>query len=234
MKEQIKKTLENKNAEDNLCVGVQLRVINPPRILVACEYSAIVREEFVKLGADAWSCDILPSAIPGNHLQCDVMEILNNRWDAMIAFPPCTYLTCTANRVYINNPERWKKRLVAMKFVYDLLNASIDFIALENPVGAISTWIRKPEQYIQPYEFGHAISKKTGLWLKGFPLLKPTKVVEPEWIIDKTAGKRYSPTHYKTSSTNKPEIALLRGKTFLGIAEAMAAQWMPIICNKGL
>lgn len=215
-------------------VPANLRVINPPRLLVACENSAIVREQFRKLNIDAWSCDILPSAIPGNHLQCDVREILNDGWDAMIAFPPCTYITVTANRVFVNNPERWGKRLEAMKLVYDLLNAPIDKIALENPVGAISTWIRKPDQYIQPYEFGHAVSKKTGLWLKGLPLLKPTKIVEPEWIIDKTAGKRYSPIHYKTSSTNRPDIALMRSKTFPGIAVAMAEQWMPIICNKGL
>lgn len=222
-----------KNSPDEFC-PVDLQVINPPRILVACEESAILREEFTKLGADAWSCDILPSAIPGKHLQCDVMEIVNDNWDAMIAFPPCTYLAVTANRSFVNNPKRWDKRLQAMKFVYDLLNAPIELIALENPVGAISSWIRKPDQYVQPYEHGHKMSKKTGLWLKGLPLLKPTEIVVPEWIIDKTSGERYSPLHYKTSSTNNPEIAKLRSRTFKGIAVAMAEQWMPVICNKGL
>ncbi|MBI1939162.1 MAG: DNA cytosine methyltransferase [Ignavibacteriales bacterium] len=197
--------------------------------MIACEYSATVREAFAAAGCDAWSCDILPSKIPGKHLQCDVRDILYDGWDAMIAFPPCTFITVTANRSFVNNPERWEQRLEAMKFVYDLLNAPIEFIALENPVGAISTWIRQPDQYIQPFFFGHPVSKKTGLWLKGLPLLKPTKIVEPEWITDKTAGKRYSPIHYKTSSTNRPEVALLRGKTFEGVAAAMAGQWAPLL-----
>src|SRR5574343_430397 len=207
-------------------------VIPPPKVLVACEYSGRVREAFAAAGCDAWSCDILPSDIPGKHLQCDIKDVINDGWDAMIAFPPCTYITNTANRSFMNNTERWGKRLYAMKFVYNLLNADIEFIALENPVGAISTWIRKPDQYIQPFEYGHPVSKKTGLWLKGLPLLKPTKIVEPEWITDKKAGKRYSPNHYKTSSTNRPEIALLRSKTFEGVAAAMAGQWAPILINQ--
>lgn len=232
MKEEIN-IIEKQNNQHDTFGRVDCQVINPPRILVACEESATVREEFTKLGADAWSCDILPSAIPGNHIQDDVLNHLDDGWDAMIAFPPCTYLTCTANRSYINNPLRWEKRLEAMKFVYRLLNAPIKFIALENPVGAISSWIRQPDQYIQPYEFGHAMSKKTGLWLKGLPLLKPTNIVEPEWITSKS-GKRHSPLHWNTASTNNPENAKIRGKTFPGIAVAMAEQWMPIICNKGL
>jgi len=205
--------------------------INMPKILIACEESGIVREEFTKLGADAWSCDILPTAIPGNHLQCDVMDVINDNWDAMIAFPPCTYLTVTANRSYLNNPERWEKRLEAMKFVHRLLNSPIKFIALENPVGAISTWIRKPDQYIQPYEFGHKLSKKTGLWLKNLPLLKPTNIVEPEWVKASTTGKRYAPFFFHSSSTNRPEIAKLRSRTYKGIAIAMAQQWYPAICK---
>jgi site-specific DNA-cytosine methylase len=204
----------------------------PPKVLIACEYSAVVREAFAAAGCDVWSCDILPSNIPGNHLQCDVREILNDGWDAMIAFPPCTYLTVTANRSFLNNPDRWEKRLEAMKFVYGLLNAPIEYIAIENPKGVISTHIRKPDQYIHPYQFGHPVSKMTGLWLKGLPPLQPTNIVEPEWIIDKTAGKRYSPLHYKTSSNNRPDIALLRGKTFEGIAAAMAGQWAPLLFEK--
>lgn len=215
----------------NIC-QMEPQVNLPPRVLIACEYSGIVRNAFATQGCDAWSCDILPTDIPGNHLQCDVKEILNNNWDAMIAFPPCTYLTVTANRSFANNPGRWQKRLDAMNFVYELLNAPIEFIALENPVGAISTWIRKPDQYIQPYEFGHAMSKKTGLWLKGLPLLKHTNIVEPEFILDKTRGKRYSPLHYKTSSTNNPDIALLRSKTFEGVAKAMAEQWAPLLMRR--
>ncbi len=223
------KTQHKRRANTHL---VDALVTLPPKILIACEYSATVREAFAAAGCDAWSCDILPSNVPGKHLQCDVREILNDGWDAMIAFPPCTYITVTANRSFVNNPGRWEKRLEAMKFVYDLMNAPIEMIAIENPVGAISTWIRKPDQYIQPYEFGHAMSKKTGLWLKGLPPLTATNIVDPEWIIDKTAGKRYSPLHYKTSSSDRPDIALLRGKTFEGIAAAMAGQWTPIIINR--
>ena len=194
------------------------------KVLVACEYSGTVREAFAAKGWDAWSCDILPTRIPGNHYEGDVMDIINDGWDLMIAHPPCTYLTITANRSFINNPGRWKKRLEAMEFVYKLLNAPIEHICLENPVGVISTYIRPADQYIQPFEFGHPMSKKTGLWLKNLPKLKPTNIVEPEYIIDKTRGKRYSPLHYKTSSTNNPEAALLRSKTFDGIAIAMAEQ----------
>lgn len=203
-------------------------VILPPKVLVACEYSGRVREAFAAAGCDAWSCDILPSEKPGNHYEGDVKDILYKDWDALIAFPPCTYLTITANRSFVNNPERWEKRLEAMKFVYDLMNAPIKHIAIENPVGAISTWIRKPEQYIQPYQFGDAVSKKTGLWLKGLPLLQPTNIVEPEYVEYKSKTKKQGFSRYsKYWSDNK--LRDKRDRTFEGVAAAMAEQWTPIL-----
>lgn len=195
------------------------------RVLIACEFSGKVRDAFVALGHDVLSCDLLPCETAGNHYQGNVMDIINDGWDLMIAHPPCTYLTCAANRVYPNNPARWQKRLEAMLFVKQLLDADIPKIALENPQGAISTWIRKPEQYIQPYQFGHPDTKITGLWLKNLPLLKPTNVVEPEFVTASTTGKKYSKTAWSTPSTNNPANAKLRSVTYQGIADAMAQQW---------
>lgn len=194
------------------------------KILIACEFSGIVREAFARRGHDAWSCDLLPTEQPGNHIQGDVLKILNAGWDMMIAHPPCEYLTVTANRSFLNNPERWEKRLEAMLFVYELINAPIERVCIENPKGVISSHIRKPEQYIQPYEFGHPDSKMTGLWLKNLPPLRPTSIVEPEWVTP-PSGKRMSKTHANNPSTNNKENAKLRSRSYKGIAEAMAAQW---------
>lgn len=194
------------------------------RVLIACEFSGIVREAFKAKGHDVWSCDLLPTEIPGQHIQGDVLTILNDGWDLMIAHPPCTYLTVTANRVFMNNPKRWQARVDAMIFVYSLLNCSIPKIALENPKGVISTYIRKPDQWIQPYEHGHKDSKMTGLWLKNLPLIKPTNIVEPEWVVP-PSGKRMSRTHACNPSTNNHDNAKLRSRTYQGIANAMAEQW---------
>jgi hypothetical protein len=193
-------------------------------ILIACEFSGIVRDAFLKKGHLAVSCDLIPTESPGPHYAGDVEDILDSGWDMMIAHPPCTYLTVTANRYFRNNPERWEKRLEAVKFVYKLLNANIPRICIENPKGVISTHIRKPDQYIQPYEFGHKDSKMTGLWLKGLPLLVGTKRVEPEWVTF-SSGKRMSKTHAGTPSTSSEENRKIRSRTYHGIAEAMAAQW---------
>lgn len=194
------------------------------KILIACEYSSVVRRAFEKKGHSVMSCDFEDADIPGNHYKGDVLDIISDGWDMMIAFPPCTYNTCAANRHFPNNPERWRKRLESMLFVKTLLDAPIQKIALENPKGAISTWIRKPEQYIQPYEFGHPDSKTTGLWLKNLPRLTPTHIVEPVWRLAPN-GKRYSNTSWSTPSTNNPANAKLRSKTYQGIANAMAEQW---------
>lgn len=196
-------------------------------ILVGCEESQAVCIELRKLGHEAFSCDLqeCSGGHPEWHLQMDIFEAVKLRkWDIGIFFPTCTFLTVTANRSFLNNPDRWDKRLEAVKFVYKLMNLDIERIAIENPKGVISTHIRKPDQYIQPYEFGHPDSKMTGLWLKNLPLLKPTKIVEPEWITS-PSGKRHSKTHWKNPSTNNPKNAKLRSKTYKGIAEAMAIQW---------
>lgn len=193
-------------------------------VLIACEFSGVVRDAFHERGHDAMSCDLIPTEKPGRHYQGNVKDIIVGRWDLMIAHPPCTYLAVCANRSFLNNPDRWEKRLDAMKFVYFLMNCDIPKICIENPVGVISTHIRKPDQYIQPYEFGHKDSKKTGLWLKNLPLLKPTNIVSPEWVISKS-GKRYSKTAWYCTGSNGPENVKTRLRTYQGVADAMASQW---------
>ena len=194
------------------------------KVLVACEFSGTVRDAFCERGHDAISCDLLPTEKPGRHYQGNVKDIIDNRWDLMVAHPPCIYLAVCANRSFLNNPDRWEKRLDAMKFVHFLMNCDIPKICTENPVGVISTHIRKPDQYIQPYEYGHRDSKKTGLWLKNLPLLEHTNIVSPEWVTA-TSGKRYSKTAWHCSSTGNPENAKTRSRTYQGIADAMADQW---------
>lgn len=197
------------------------------KILIGCEESQRVCTAFREQGFEAYSCDLddCSGNRPEWHLKMDIFDAIKlYKWAMMICFPPCTYLTVSANRSFLNNPERWKKRLEAMIFVHKLMNAPIKYMALENPVGAISSHIRKPDQYIQPYDFGHPGSKKTCLWLKNLPLLKPTERVSPIWITSSN-GKRYSLDHWKTLSTNNIENSKLRSKTYLGIAKAMADQW---------
>jgi hypothetical protein len=166
------------------------------KILVACEESGTVREAFRALGHNAWSCDFLPTRIPGQHYQCDVREVLGYGWDMMIAFPDCTYLTIAAEWAYVDVPmingkvknikpgtligsERRQARKEALDFVRLLLNADIPKIALENPVGVISKHIRKFDQKIQPWQFGHDASKGTCLWLKNLPVLNHTNIINP-------------------------------------------------------
>lgn len=199
------------------------------RVLVACEYSGTVRDAFALLGWDAWSCDILPSERPGNHIQEDVLAVLNDGWDLMIAHPPCTYLTVTGNKwmgaAFADRfPNRHEQRQNAINFFMALMNCSIPHIALENPVGIMSTVYRKPDQYIHPYHFGDPHSKKTGLWLKGLPPLKHTKIVEPQFHIQKD-GRRDPLWHYESMRMTPHERMKYRSKTFQGIANAMAAQW---------
>jgi hypothetical protein len=218
------------------------------KVLIACEESQEVCKAFRALGHEAYSCDLqeCSGGHPEWHIIADVLTVINGGvfvtqsgdvveivgWDMMIAFPPCTYLTVTANRSFVNNPERWTKRVEALVFVKSLLDAPIEKIALENPVGAISTHIRKPDQIIQPYHHGHSDSKRTCLWLKSLPWLYQTNIVEPEYVLSATDGKRYSKTHWSTSSTNNPENAKLRSKTYSGIARAMAEQWGGNILNQ--
>ena len=190
------------------------------KVLVACEYSGIVREAFALKGHDAWSCDLLPTDKPSDkHIQGDVLEIINDNWNLIIAHPPCTHLS-------VSGAARWAEKVAdgrqqaAIKFVEDIWNANCPFIAVENPVGALSTRSKlgKATQYIQPYEFGHAEQKKTGLWLKGLPKLVPTDVVDVSNLPDNQRQR----LHYLPPSKDRWK---LRSLTFPGIARAMADQW---------
>ena len=189
------------------------------RVLIACEFSGTVREAFCKRGHDAWSCDLLPTDIPSSkHYETDILDVLFKPWDLMIAHPPCTYLAVSgAHRFKYKQIEQEK----ALQFIKLLMQAPIDKIALENPVGIISTRIRKPDQIIQPFQFGHPESKRTCLWLKNLPKLVPTNIIPlPEcgyWDNQPPSGQnKLGPSSDRWK---------LRSKTYEGIAAAMAEQW---------
>ena len=198
------------------------------RVLIACEFSGVVRDAFAARGHDAWSCDLLPSERPldpngdARHIIGDVRRYLKRgRWDLMIAHPPCTYLSVSGLHWNKRIAGRAQKTEEALEFVRLLLDAPVERIALENPVSCISTRIRKPDQIIQPYQFGHAESKTTCLWLKNLPLLAPTNVLPgPErghWLNQTPSGQnKLGPS---------PDRWRERSRTYQGIAEAMAEQW---------
>ncbi len=191
------------------------------RILVACEYSGRVRDAFTKLGHDATSCDLLPTDAPGKHYQGDVFDIINDGWDLMIAHPPCTYISNMSN-CRIKEPGRLEKRIDAMEFFMKLINARIDKIAVENPRGLPEREYRKPDQIIQPWQFGHPATKATCLWLKNLPLLEPTDVVKPY--------RKWDGTRWRTwVDTCKEHTGKYRSVTFQGIADAMAKTWSPVL-----
>lgn len=199
------------------------------RVLVACEFSGIVRGAFAAKGHDAWSCDLLPTERPGQHIQGDVLEILNDGWDLMIAHPPCTYLTVTGNKWFKPEyrdrfPDREKQREDAVAFFMRFANADIPKICIENPIGIMSTRWRPPDQIIQPYQFGHDVRKRTGLWLKNLPLLMPTEIVEPKIKINRN-GHSASVWHDTTLGLPHEQRGRERSRTFPGIAAAMADQW---------
>lgn len=199
------------------------------KVLIACEFSGVVREAFRKRGHDAWSCDILPTEIPGDHIQDDVLNHLDDGWDMMIAHPPCTYLTCAGNKWFKPEykdrfPDRGKKREEAIKFFVEIFNANVGKICMENPIGVLSTRVRKPDQIIQPYQFGHIDRKSTCLWLKNLPKLEPTNVVEPK-IKTNRNGKTASVHHDAALRLPASERWKARSRTYQGIADAMANQW---------
>ncbi len=179
------------------------------RVLVACEFSGVVREAFRRKGHDAVSCDLLPSDQPGPHICGDVCDVLGDGWDLMICHPPCTHLAVSGARWF---KDKQKEQAEALDFVRTLLSAPIHRIALENPVSVISSRIRKPDQTVQPWQFGHGEVKRTCLWLKNLPRLEPTEIVEGRearvWKMPPSADR------WKKRSV-----------TFQGIAEAMANQW---------
>lgn len=190
------------------------------RILVACERSGRVRDALLALGHDAVSCDIVPSDRPGPHIVGDVLAVLADGWDMMIAFPPCTYLSKVGAR-------RWKEntanRMAALDFVRALMDAPIPRIAIENPVGAISTNIRPASQYIEPWMFGDLFQKRTGLWLQNLPNLVPDIPVRPEGVVRFVNGGRTDRKGGKPTGGARSPIK--RARTFEGIARAMAQQW---------
>lgn len=182
------------------------------RVLVACEFSGIVRDAFAAHGHDAWSCDLLPTEALGNHIQRDIFtypRIIDEGWDLMIAHPPCTYLAVSGARWF---KERRDEQDAAVFFVRCLLSAPITKIALENPIGVLSTRIRKPDQIIQPWQFGHGETKATCLWLKNLPKLEPTDIVDG----------RQARVHRESPGPNRWKN---RSRTLEGIANAMASQW---------
>lgn len=178
----------------------------------------------MRKGHDAMSCDLLPTDVPGPHYQGDVMDVINDGWDLMIAHPPCTYLAVSGIHWNKRVPGRAEKTEEALGFVEMLLAANIPKIALENPVSVISSRIRKPDQIIQPYEFGHDASKKTCLWLKGLPLLVPTEYVEPQVINGKKIWGNQTPSGQNKLGPSEDRWKI-RSKTYQGIADAMAEQW---------
>ena len=179
------------------------------KILIACEYSGIVRDAFIKEGHDAISCDLLPTERPGPHYQGDVMDILGDGFDLMIAHPPCTHLAVSGARWFKDKQE---EQAAALEFVRMLLHAPIEKIALENPISVISSRIRKPDQIIQPWQYGHGETKATCLWLKNLPLLVPSDIVE---------GRE----HRVHKMPPGPDRWKARSRTFPGIAQAMAKAW---------
>jgi len=199
------------------------------RVLVACEFSGIVRDAFRARGHDAWSCDLLPCERPGPHIRGDILRyvvygggpsatpVLYDRWDLMVAFPPCTHLAVSGARWF---KDKAREQAEALAFVRALMDAPVPRIAIENPVGVISTRLRKPDQIIQPWQFGHGEVKATCLWLKGLPKLTPTNVVE-----GRTARVHREPPG--------PDRWKNRSRTYQGIADAMAEQWGPLLPAPG-
>lgn len=227
------------------------------RVLVACEYSGRVRDAFIKRGHDAMSCDLLPSEEPGPHYKGNVLDIIEDGWDLMIAHPPCTYLTNAAEWAYLDTqkkkikPEtligaaRREAREEAIKFVKVLAEANIKSIAIENPVGVLSTRWRKPDQFIQPYEYGDDASKKTCLWLKGLHPLRPTAFIDPRLVccgVEVLNNDKYGCPNCNGEKVARPRWGNQcdsgqnklapshdrwkeRSRTYQGIADAMADQW---------
>lgn len=213
------------------------------RVLIACEHSGRVRDAFLRLGHDAMSCDLLPTDSPGPHYRGDVRDVLRSGWDLMIAHPDYTYLTCSAEWAYTDGPyhqklkqgtltggARRQARELAIEFVRELYDAPIEMVAIENPVGVLSSRFREPDQFIQPYEYGDDASKKTCLWLRNLPPLRPTGLALPR-LAPTRDGRGYALRWGNQTDTGQnrespsPHRWKIRSATWPGWAEAMALQW---------
>ena len=203
------------------------------KVLIACEFSGIVRDAFIAKGHDAVSCDLLPTERPGPHIQGDVLEILDQGWDLMIAHPPCTHLCVSGARWWKAKQEDGRQQK-AIEFFLRFMDAPIEKIAAENPVGILTKAYRKPDQYIQPFWFGDSVQKKTGLWLKNLPQLQKTNVVDRGMIYVDPRGNKHGGEHTLRGKKAYSPLMLLprnekrwmiRSRTFPGIGAAMADQW---------
>lgn len=190
------------------------------RVLVACEESQVVTEKFRKKGFEAYSCDLLPTSgrHPEWHIQADALEIVKMNWDMVLAFPPCTHLAVSGARWFEEKKRDGRQQMGIGFFLAFTALDHVPFVAIENPVGIMSTVYRKPDQVIQPWMFGHPETKATCLWLKGLPLLEATN--------DVSSQKLENRIHNMPPS---PERAKLRSKTYEGVADAMANQWSPVL-----
>jgi hypothetical protein len=203
------------------------------RVLIACEFSGIVRDAFRRKGHNAWSCDLLPSERPGNHIQRDVLTVLGDGWDLMIAHPPCTDLAASGARWFAEKIADGRQQR-SIDFFMKIMDAPIPRKAVENPVGIMSRIFRKPDQTIQPFQFGHEVQKTTCLWLIGLPLLTSTKIVDRGMIYTDPRGNKHGGVHtLRAKRAYSPLMRLpkneerwkIRSRTFQGIADAMAEQW---------
>ena len=205
------------------------------RVLIACEFSGIVRDAFLSKGCEAWSCDFLQTESNTDyHIKGNVLKVLNKRWDLMIAHPPCIHLAAVGAQ-YWDKKQKNGSQQKAFNFFLKLINASIPHIAIENPIGWINTNYRKPDQIIQPYQFGEPYAKKTCLWLKNLPMLEPTRIVKPKYAWC-TSSKYGGPRKDGTRRMNPLKVlyggSKNRSRFFTGIALAMADQWS-ILCQTG-
>lgn len=194
------------------------------RVLVACESSGTVRDAFIKQGHDAMSCDLLATQTPGPHYTGNVLDVLYDKWDLLIAHPPCTYLSVSGMHWTTRGLRDTQLTEDALNFARLLFEAPIYRICIENPVSVISSRIRKPDQIIQPYQFGHDASKKTCLWLKNLQPLKPTEYIAPRYVDGKPRWENQTDSGQNALPPSKNRWRL-RSKTYQGIADAMATQW---------
>lgn len=196
------------------------------KILVACEESQVVTKNFREIGHEAYSCDLYETSgkNPEWHIQGDVLPLLEEKWDMIIAFPPCTHLASSGAR-WFREKQQDGRQQKAIDFFLSFAKADCSKIAIENPVGIMSRIYKKPDQIIQPYYFGDSFSKKTCLWLKGLPKLVPTNIVDPGETVTFSSGKKMPKWYADSYSLSSEERSKIRSKTFVGIASAMASQW---------